>query len=319
MFYFVTLTGLGIATITQLFFGAFVFKKARGSEANIRGDLAVLFWLSFLFALLYTSGYLAIWGICAVYPSDSVIYVMFCISELFWILFPFVLLVNLVTRLYITFKGSALAMSQNTQYIFIFMIVVLFMLIVFYWTAIIMALYGDTELGSFLAFISIFPTLSVYIIGSAFAVYRFVRNLSTIAKKQSNPPQGSTVDPGKISLNERQLTLLHLSAKFILLFFVSILSTIAAFLLTFVVSRYLNPLFWSFDFCVNLLCLFLQFGFASNHYQKFCGCLDTCCRTMVEKQTKMTLHRESIAMQHRIASESVSPSVQKDRSGTIEV
>ena len=146
-----------------------------------------------------------------------------------------------------------------------------------------------------------------YLIGSASAVRLFVANLSELMRLQSGSQRKVSDSPKDIALNAKQQRTLHLSSRYILLFLVAILSTILAFLS---VQTWPNllALFWSIDLCVNVWCLYLQFAFAADHYRKCCGCLDTCCTSMVAGSARRSIHRDSLRSRVPMTSGSVSVS-----------
>merc|ERR1719397_2102890 len=87
-----------------------------------------------------------------------------------------------------------------------------------------------------------------------------------------------------IALNQMQNNLMDLSAKYVSLFLLASLSSAIAMFSGFYesstdlrISLFLVPI----DCCVNLLCIYLQYVFAEDHYQKYCGKLDWCCKKMM--------------------------------------
>ena len=64
-------------------------------------------------------------------------------------------------------------------------------------------------------------------------------------------------------------------------------------------------LLYCMDFFINLLCLYLQFAFAADHYRKCCGFLDSPCRAMVSKRTKRDIHRLSQSKKVHVPTTSV--------------
>ena len=134
---------------------------------------------------------------------------------------------------------------------------------------------GYTDIGDNIWMVSTLCGLTVYIIGSYLSVRFFVGNLSKLARLQVDAPSPKS-----------QQRFLNLSAKYMLLYFIAILSTMLSFVLFFIVSYELGGLFGGIDWAFNLFCLYLQFGFADAHYQKCCSRLDSRCRTAISKRMK---------------------------------
>lgn len=298
----VTVVGMGMALIIQLRIGVLAYSKVCHSKSKIRAKLVVLFFIAFVCALLYTSCRVTTYTIDIWYGSHPAIPIIGSVSLFLYGLFLGTLLLNLVIRLYVTFRKSCLEMTRNIIILFVIIFVTLFVLLILVCVARTWLHHGLYLLASLLFFI-------LYIAGCALAVRLFVINLSAVAKMQScanspSPPSALSVDSvecDKISLNNKQLCYLYLSAKYVLLFFVAILLTCLAFICVFIISFECAGLFVSIDLSVNLLCLYLQFAFATEHYRKCCGCLDSCCRMMVVKQAKRRTQRESQNMEMEVA------------------
>ena len=318
----INISGLGITVIIQLFIGALAYRKIRRNESEISRELVFLFFLCVACGLLRVGS--DVTG-CIIHLSfDSLpLITLACIYACgvwFYGLFYVLLLFVLVLRLHLTFKESSLKMSKHSLYFFAIMFVILFVLI-------FVAAVGwyfinlNDQIGWILSSAFV-PCCLLYICVCALAVRLFVNNLSVIAKMQNRSQRDVTAKAEDISLNDKQLELLNLAAKYILLFFVAILSTIVTFFLTFIVSLVFAGIFISIDLSVNVLCLYLQFAFAANHYGKCCGYLDSRCRAMVLKRTKKEMHKEPLSvsnMSPRSGTVSENRSVSTEMSGTVEI
>merc|ERR1719242_2774511 len=86
-----------------------------------------------------------------------------------------------------------------------------------------------------------------------------------------------------------------------MLFGIAMASTILINILSFCVQFDLRFNFFALDSTVNLLCIYLQFSFANNHYRKCCGFCDGKCRDYVSERNRKMIHKHSVSM-------SVSPS-----------
>merc|ERR1712154_119960 len=158
-----------------------------------------------------------------------------------------------------------------------------------------MGIFGDYDItdSNSLQFriIMAIPFILIFFTGSALSIRLFVNNVFELAKMQSVSVLDLSVRAQDIPLNARQQTILHLSAKYIALFYVASLSTILTFVLGLTEFEFVG-LFASIDICINLLCLHLQFNFAVGLYQKCCCCWDSCCRTLVQSKAKKSIFEE---------------------------
>lgn len=303
-FNIVEIFGMGIALIAQLCIGALAYSKSRRSESEIGGELVLLFCLSFTFAVLCTSSALVATAYRMAYNYHFVTLITYSIiSSFFYGSFLFLLLLNLVTRLHITFQDSALhAMSTNTVYSFVSIAVILLILGILFVLGLALRYFVDKDVGWTLFVSASFIGSFFYVVGCTLAVRQFVMNLTTIAKMQAcSYRRELCLNPEDFSLNEKQIILLNVSAKYILLFFVAILSTVLDAIFFFTVSSFCGGLFASFDLCVNLQCVYLQFAVASSDYRKCCGFPDSCCRAVVLKRARremLTDVRNERAMHH---------------------
>ena len=278
----------------QVYIGVLAYSKLHRSDSIIHRALVFVFCLSFTCTLLYT---ILLGTVIVLHMSNGLnaaIQIGYSISFFFYIAFGVILLLNLVIRLYLTFKQSALAMSNHTVSLFVVVFTTLLISGMLFVVGFTLFNCGQ-EFGWIFYLSTLFPHFLLYATGCALAVRLFVRNLSSVAKMQLSSP--CSVNPEDISLNHQQQKLLYLSAKYILLFFVTILSSALTVVLTLIVSSKCSGLFMSVDCCVNLLCLHLQFAFATKHYQKCCGIFDSQCRSLVVKRAKRDLHREILSSQ----------------------
>ena len=291
----IALSGMGVASIVQLYIGALAYRKIRRNESKISRELVVLFFLCVAFCLLRAGCDTTSWIIPLTFDSLPLMAITkacaVCCYGLFYVLLLFVL----VLRLHLTFKGTSFEMSQHSLYSFAIMFVVLLVLIIV-GTVGLCFFYLNDHIGWILFLSAAIPGTFLYCCVCALAVLLFVSNLSVIAKMQNSSQRDVSPRAEDLSLNDKQLKLLNLAAKYILLFFVAIFVTIFTFFLIFIVSFTFGSIFVSIDLCVNLLCLYLQFAFAANDYGKCCGCLDSRCRAIVLERTKKDMHKESTSV-----------------------
>ena len=297
----INISGSTFACIVMLIIGLLAFPKMRQSKGGAT-KIKALFVLSFCLGVLATSTFAIMY---AFFMNDdyAVNGYVTMISAVFWASFFLTLLGTLVMRLHITFKGSALKMTRNTVYFFKILFVIESILSIVF----TIGCAPGINLHRAIFSLSFGLFFIFYLIGSASAVRLFVANLSELTRLQSGSQRKVSDSPKDIALNAKQQRTLHLSSRYILLFLVAILSTILA-VLSVQTWHNLLALFWSIDLCVNLWCLYLQFAFAANHYRKCCGCLDTCCTSMVAGSARRSIHRDSLRSRVPMTSGSVSVS-----------
>ena len=296
---FVNVVGIFIV----LFVGLIFIKKQNDSKSG--SSIVILFYVSFVLVLIYL-----IFGTTTkilYFSAQAIPYQTFMsIQRPFGLFFYLIPLLTLVLRLHITFKDSTFRMSTRTIYLFSILLIVCII------AAIVNAigtgvLNSDSDqtvtIGEYM--VSVFYLLYwlLYFVGSTAAVWYFVGNLSKLAKLRSTSLRDVTVKEDDIKLDSTQQRMVNLSAKYILLFCVAMLSTVLVIVghmsLGFIQHDsglfVIEYIIWAFDFCLNFICLYLQFSFATEHYHTFCGCLDKICRKMVSKRTQRAIHRQSIS------------------------
>lgn len=295
----------GIALIIQLCIGALAYWKLRRSESRISVELVSLFFIAGSCALLYTGVSIVSVALHLVYGLKPVVKVGYAICSALYVFFDLILLLTFVARLYYVFKQSALRMSKQTVYLYVVLFVVLFILFILGIVGFTLRMFGNEQIGWPLTLFAMISGLSVYAVSCAVAVRLFVINLSTAAKMQISSQRNVSVQPKDFSLNDKQQTLLHLSAKYVLLFVVAILSSISCFFFIVILSREFGSLFVSIDLCVNLWCLYLQFAFAANEYQRCCVFLDSRCRSLEVNRMKRIIHKDSLSVKSESPTHSV--------------
>lgn len=267
------ISGITIALLIQCIIASLALHKmARHCKAVHRQYLQ--FFGSLSFALTTTICQLL--RAIPVYDSLSDMYtnIIFVCN----LLFHLSLLSTLVLRLHKTFSKSTYEMSKVVYWGFIAMFLVEIALII------AVMLTGYVVIG--LAF------YGLYIIGSILAVTFFVRSLSQLARCRAMTLRESVVTPDDIHLDSAQQKLVNLAAKYVLLFILAILSTISALIIYIMVPDLVSAVA-ALDFCVNLLCLHLQFHFATKQYHSLCGFLDKQCNKAVTGRTKKAIAKDS--------------------------
>ena len=163
----------------------------------------------------------------------------------------------------------------------------------------ILRYFGNYAFGSILFLFASCSGSFLYVVGCALAVHQFTMNLTKISKMQAGSHREFCQNPEDFSLSDKQLTLLHWSAKHILMFFIAILSTVLNVVLFFIVSSECGCVFTSIDYRINLFGLYVQF--AEHPYLKCCGCLDSRWRAMILNLARRDILKEFLNANRRIS------------------
>lgn len=281
----ISLAGVAVSLIIDFSMGALVCFKMR-SHPNTGRTINYMFFVSLLLAIMGTTSMFMIYFITNDVLDRALVYTL-SISSLSFMLS---LMMTLVLRLHLTFKDSAYRMSSRTIQFFAFLCTAEVTLIILFCIGIYIAYSGS---GPILILMSLGGFVLLFLIGSFLAVRFFVRNLVQITKCRAGSQHALQTAAGDISLDSGQQRVLDVSAKYILLYFLATFSTILSFALSFgtwfTTLEDLRFVFAFLDYSFNILCLYLQFSFAADHYQCLCGCSDKMCRRIVSARTKKAI------------------------------
>ena len=210
----------------------------------------------------------------------------------------FVLILGtLLYRLMSSFSHSVYALSSVTKWVLIILYVVVCLLSI--WVMIEQGIIGTKYDGNWnMAAIDSYwlngwtgtAALILYIIVTIYAVFLFIRKLIQVT--QSQMQSHHDVTKPQLQLSPSQKKILGNAAKYVsllsLAIFTSILTSIGWMLSSFLwdveenygtTNSYLEEsmvLLTNFVAVVNLICLYLQFSFATKLYQKYCCGLQNC-------------------------------------------
>jgi len=303
----IELSGSGINLMIQLGIGILTFSKMHRAR-NTRSDLEYMFIAAFVLALIANISFALFnvlkWrGPISIFTSFMPFVVFVCSNSMFFSS----ILATLVLRLHIVFKGSIFKVSKRTLSMFIAIGIVYFLSVSVAVGGAVMWSNGN-ERGLSAVVIALGIAIFWYLVGSALAVRVFARNMSKLARTQKNTLRLNNFDISKLpTLNDRQIKLLNLSAKYILLYIVSISFTVILTQILFhVVSAEMSGLWISADININLFCIYLQFNFADAHYRVCCRCMDTRCRNMVEHRTQSVMHSMTLEIVNSLTPPAVS-------------
>ena len=203
----------------------------------------------------------------------------------FYLAFLLCLLSTLIVRLWLVFKDSIWRMSDRMRSAFITLYTLLLLVTVLNLSALFVRdhhrghkLDDGKNFFEILLYVSRGAWLLVYAMTSILAVYLFVHNLLLLAAQQTSS-SNNVLDAA--SLNKRQMQRVKQSTKYLSLFLLAMVSTSCIVVLSFA-AKLIAAIMWRFDVCLNVLCLYLQFRFANQHYDKFCCKVDGCTRKIIE-------------------------------------
>jgi len=187
-----------------------------------------------------------------------------------------VILGTLQIRLYCVFKDSVYAMSRSMLSFFIF----LFVLFVCFGTAafvfdLIVDLSGDQNAYE-MSWKMFWCEGFTFFVSGTLAVYLFCQNLWNLVKQHLIFSDKSEVE----ALMHSQRHLIHLTARYLLLFIIASVSSLAMLPITLWSAKDAHHLHYgtiiAVDVAINVLMLYLQYTFADSHYRTCCGKLDMC-------------------------------------------
>jgi len=144
----------------------------------------------------------------------------------------------------------------------------------------------------------------LYAVGSFSAVQFFVNNMRKLVLSQSrgldDAPQDLEAQRTEdVTFSEHQEPLVNLAAKYMLLFIIAISSDIVvAILLGLAVSEDsgVRTLFLVIDLTINMMCVYLQFAFATKQYMRCCGCIHRRWRKRVDLIAKIAIRKQTIEL-----------------------
>jgi len=201
---------------------------------------------------------------------------------------------NLILRLNVAFKGTIYKMNkrQQTGYLIVFIYLVLN---AFATSVCQLLLLDGQELAPSIWFQFGLGTafMAVFAVSAMFAVCTFLKNVFILGKSRTVKQIKPFCEEEPIGLNQMQIKLMHLSAKYVSLFLLASLSSAISMFSGFYesasdlrISLFLLPV----DCSVNLLCIYLQYAFAEKHYNRYCGKLDSCCKRVMTAGWVQSIH-----------------------------
>jgi len=271
----------GVALIVVTFVGMITYDKFNERKMNHRG-LRLLFYAACISSCLALIGGIGQNVLCMMMGIEME-YLCVILSFIGYVSLLQCVLGVFVLRLYATFERSAFALSKMKRRI----LGITYLVMVFMWMLQIALLFyivfGQNRYveDGFVIPLSLWSLIAstwvIFIALSIYSVYKFVDNMLLTAKMRSNH---SSWSPG---LDKKQRQMINLSAKYLSLFLFAEGTTFAHFgFFSFCTYNDLDPsILLGIDCIANVLCLFLQWGFAAIYYYRYCRKLDGCCRRLM--------------------------------------
>merc|ERR1719462_506788 len=117
--------------------------------------------------------------------------------------------------------------------------------------------------------------------------------LFLLAKARTQKQAKAFCEEERIGLNQMQEKLMNLSSKYVSLFLVASLSSFITLFSGFYesvsdlrISLFLVPI----DCAVNLLCIYLQYAFVDDEYERYCSKLDWVCKKIMTGRWVQAIH-----------------------------
>ena len=288
---------------------------------RIKKPIITIYFLSCFFSILYASQliYLYITG-CR----------HFGYCGINWILYSFVIECvdfMILSRIYFTFNDSILEITK-CQKIYFFIAIPLWFIIrviiaAIYWLS-IAAFYLFTPskmtiLIEYIYFAMFVGGVIHHVFINIYGMILFSSKMYALVKMRARSVYHySNIDKKEIVIfNEQQRKLLHVTAKYMTLLSIAIISTWIALSIAYLPRQHVFPsipcernMLFLPDCVINVLCLYLQFPFADKYYRRCCGCFGVCCVWLLIKKASPRLKNEMdlVSNKSKVTSSSVGAS-----------
>eukprot|EP01083_Nonionella_stella_P141511 436248_1 len=213
------------------------------------------------------------------------------------------LLATLLVRLKYTFDHSVYALSTHKCILSLVLFLSTSICFILTITCYTLWVIGHISINFTLTFFMTITAHVLYIITGIWAVAEFSQKLLNLTKLQARSSHNMN---DHIELNQSQKKLVHQIARYNALFALGTamsVSSLIGLILTFAVA--LNKgersysmlasiihIFISIHSLGNVICLYLQYSFATKHYQKYCKCLDLCWKNIFSRKAMQLLKSE---------------------------
>ena len=197
----------------------------------------------------------------------------------------------LLLRLYLTFQESIFELSKNQK---------VFLIIVFslHWISSIVGtiLYYTNNPMVILIIVSGLWKI-IYLTESIYGMILFAQKMYALTKMRA-----SSIDNDQVLFNEQQMELLRTTTKYVTLLSIAMISSWIYFFFVSIngilpgqktsVSGPLLGTLGNIDCVINILCLYLQFPFNNEYYDKYCICFTKFCMYFLEIHAKRQVGKE---------------------------
>jgi len=220
--------------------------------------------------------------ICAAASTSVYAFVFLCI----W--------TNLILRLFVAFENSVYKMARNEQIgfgaVFVFLTSNAFAASICQF----LMLFGEGLTPSIYVQLSLgIVFMVVFAVSALCAVCSFMGKLFVLGKARTLRQSKAFDEERPIGLNKMQENLINLSTKYVSLFLVASLSSFITLFSGFYesvsglrISLFLVPI----DCTVNLLCIYLQYAFVEEKYERYCTKLDWVCKKIMTGRWVQAIH-----------------------------
>jgi len=203
---------------------------------------------------------------------------------------------NLTVRLFVAFRESVFKINERQYMGYAITFIILVLNAIAASVCQLMMLVGKgltpsiwVQFGLGILFMVVFAVSALCV------VFSFLSKLFILSKARTKKQVKVFCEEDRIGLNKMQQKLMNLSSKYISLFLMASLSSFITMFSGFYesasdlrISLFLVPV----DCCVNLICIYLQYEFATKQYTKCCGKLDRFCKCIMTKIWIDSIHSD---------------------------
>ena len=224
---------------------------------------------------------------------------------------------TLFLRLYYTFRNSMFELHQYQ--IWIIIIASLTLLI----CAVVPAIIGSIS-NLYLLFMACFVVGFIDYFGSSiYAMVLFARKMYALSRMRAISLNKNNHGEDSVEFNAQQRELLYATTKYVTLLSLALISS----WVTWIVFTINNVIFDDLvsvsgisgviDVTVNVICLYLQFPFAAEYYNRCCICFSDCCLHLLQKQANAQLRKSKNIAIHVLDTSSTIQEKDKDAAPNI--
>ena len=130
----------------------------------------------------------------------------------------------------------------------------------------------------------------LYIIATIYELYLFAKKL-LILTQTSATSMKNVMDENALKLNKTQTKLLDRTSRYVSLIILAMISSFITIIL-FISLNTPAIIFSFFDCTVNVICLYLQYPFATKYYDKYCGWINKCLNKILTNNVQKNLERK---------------------------